>query len=161
MGTEIISDDIINSAKYVLNLHTGLSPYIRGSYSNLWPFLHTDPKYFGYTVHLMSSGIDSGDIVYSGQPDFHISDNYFTINCKSIIICTSMMVKAFEKIKLNQLYSIKQWEKGTVYFNRHWNNYVAYRYFKNRNNVLLKITSKSKNQTSGFFVVENGEKKFV
>ena len=60
MGTCLISRAIIKSAPYVLNLHTGLSPYYRGSHTNLWPIIENDQGRFGVTVHRMSTGIDSG-----------------------------------------------------------------------------------------------------
>ena len=38
-GAALIGQDIIDIPKLALNLHTGLSPYFRGGYSNLWPYI--------------------------------------------------------------------------------------------------------------------------
>ena len=85
MGTCLLDEKILSSAKHVINLHTGLSPYYRGAWTNLIPFIDDNYGYFGVTIHKLSLGIDSGDIIYSACPEINSSDNYSTINSKSII----------------------------------------------------------------------------
>jgi folate-dependent phosphoribosylglycinamide formyltransferase PurN len=138
MGTCLISKKIISLADYVLNMHTGLSPYYRGGHTNLWPIVKKDYGYFGVTVHLMTPGIDSGDIIYTRQPDIDREDNYGTINSKCIILGTDLMVRALALITNGQLDSKKQWTKGKLFLKKHWNNYIAYKYFKRKDRFLLK-----------------------
>ena len=45
----------------VINLHTSFLPYNRGSAPNFFSFLEDTPK--GVTIHLMDSGLDTGDIL--------------------------------------------------------------------------------------------------
>lgn len=45
----------------VINLHTSLLPYNRGSAPNFFSFLEDTPK--GVTIHRVDSGLDTGDIL--------------------------------------------------------------------------------------------------
>jgi methionyl-tRNA formyltransferase len=132
MGTCLVGKQIIAAAPLVLNLHTGLSPYYRGGYTNLFPFIEDDYGYFGVTVHKMSPGIDSGDIVASARPDILPDDTYSSINARCIISGTSLMVKAVRYAERKPLPAVRQWEMGKVFHARHFNNYVAYKYLKKR-----------------------------
>ena len=132
MGTCLIDEKIIESAKHVVNLHTGLSPYYRGGYSNAWPIIKEDPNKFGVTVHNMSLGIDSGNIIFSSQPGISSDDNYGTINSKCIILGVDKVIETVRNIKINKMLSLKQWEQGELQSNLDWNNYVAFLYFKKK-----------------------------
>ena len=158
MGTCLIGREIISSAKYVINMHTGLSPYYRGGNTNLWPFIENDFGYFGVTIHLMSLGIDSGSIIFTKRPKIEQSDNYGTINSKAIVLGVKLMVKAIEYIEDNRLNSIEQWEEGKLFFDRDWNSYLAYRYFKNRDRFISTYCELQKeDRLPKLKLIENGE----
>ncbi len=157
MGTCLIGREIISSAKFVINMHTGLSPYYRGGNTNLWPFIENDFGYFGVTIHLMSLGIDSGRIIFTKRPKIEKIDNYGTINSKSIVLGVKLMVKAIEYIEDNRLSSIEQWEEGKLFFDRDWNSYLAYRYLKNRDRFLSTYCELQKeNRLPKLKLIENG-----
>lgn len=157
MGTSLIGKDIIESAKFVINMHTGVSPYYRGGNTNLWPFIERDFGYFGVTIHLISLGIDSGNIIFTKRPKIEESDNYGTINSKSIILGIESILKAIELIKNNRLNSIEQWEDGKLFFDRDWNSYLAYRYFKTRDRFLSTYCRlQRENRLPEVKLVENG-----
>lgn len=44
-----------------INLHTGLLPYNRGLWGNIYPFLDGTPA--GVTIHYIDEGIDTGDVI--------------------------------------------------------------------------------------------------
>ena len=159
MGTCLIGKEIINSAKHVINLHTGLSPYFRGGYSNLWPIVKKKYNMFGVTVHELSEGIDSGNIFFSCQPELNENDNYGTINCKCIQLGAKKVIESIGYIEKNSLNSIEQWMKGNLFFNSDWNNYIAYKYFKNKKHVIFKsIENIENNSQSEIYLVNNGKK---
>ena len=137
MGTCLIGKEIISSAKFVINMHTGLSPYYRGGNTNLWPFIEKDFGYFGVTIHLMSLGIDSGSIIFTKRPEIFKDDNYGTINSKSIVVGIDLMVESIKLIENGEINSIEQWREGKLFFDRDWNSYLAYKYFKHREEFLL------------------------
>jgi len=157
MGTSLIGKEIISSAKFVINMHTGLSPYYRGGNTNLWPFIEKDFGYFGVTIHLMSLGIDSGNIIFTNRPIISKDDNYGTINSKSIILGIDLMIKSIKLIENNKMNSIAQWTDGKLFFDRDWNSYLAYKYFKNRDKFLLTYCELQKNNTlAKIKLIENG-----
>ena len=111
-------------------MHTGLSPYYRGGNTNFWPFIYREFDCFGVTIHKLSTGIDSGDIVYNRQVLTEEEDTYSSINCKAIILGTELMINAIKSIENNQIKAIKQWERGKLFNNRDFNNFYVKRYFK-------------------------------
>lgn len=130
MGTCLVSRAIIESAPLVINMHTGLSPYYRGGQTNFWPYLYGDMDCFGVTVHKMSTGIDSGEIVHSVQIMPEPLDNYASINCKAIVKGTELMIDALKRYKAGELRSLPQWDKGMVFNSDDFNAYHAFRYFR-------------------------------
>ena len=159
MGTCLIGKKIIESAKRVINLHTGLSPYYRGGHTNIWPIVNEKPNMFGVTVHEMSLGIDEGNIIFTNQPDINKNDNSATINCKSIQLGTKKVIESIKNIENNSLNSINQWTKGKLFFNKDWNNYVAYQYFKRRDNIISQsLKNIEKQSLPKICLVNNGRK---
>ncbi|MDC1328955.1 formyltransferase family protein [Pseudomonadales bacterium] len=158
MGSCLIRREIISIAKYIINMHTGLSPYYRGGYTNLWPILNDDYGYFGVTVHTMSSGIDSGEIVYTARPNISLEDNYGSINAKAIILGSDLIVATIKHIKDDDLTTKKQWLHGNLFHNHHFNNYIAYKYFKKRRDYINKFCELAqKNKLDNVVLVKNGE----
>jgi len=47
-----------------LGVHLGLSPYYRGSGTNIWPLVNGEPEYVGATFMRLDSGIDTGEIIH-------------------------------------------------------------------------------------------------
>lgn len=58
----IIENDIIDSAKYVINLHGSLLPKYRGRTPHVWAIINGEDQ-TGVTAHLIDDGCDTGDIV--------------------------------------------------------------------------------------------------
>ncbi len=50
------------------NIHMGVSPYYRGSSCNFWALADGRADLVGATVHLLSEGLDSGDILFHAFP---------------------------------------------------------------------------------------------
>lgn len=55
-------------ARHALNIHMGISPAYRGSSCNFWALYDGHPELVGGTVHLLSRGLDSGDILFHCLP---------------------------------------------------------------------------------------------
>jgi hypothetical protein len=51
-----------------INIHMGTSPYYRGSSCNFWAMYDKRPEYVGATIHRLSSGLDSGDMLFHAFP---------------------------------------------------------------------------------------------
>ena len=59
----ILRANILATAKKVINYHTGILPYYRGSVANQFAVLRRDAKRIGSTIHYVTSGVDRGDII--------------------------------------------------------------------------------------------------
>ena len=55
-------------ASGAVNIHMGVSPYYRGSSTNFWAMADGRPDMVGATVHRLSSGLDSGPILFHAFP---------------------------------------------------------------------------------------------
>ncbi|MBL7070861.1 MAG: hypothetical protein ISS26_01650 [Candidatus Omnitrophica bacterium] len=136
MGTCLLGKEIISSAPHALNLHTGLAPYYRGDSTNLWPIIEEDFGVFGATVHRMSLGIDSGDIIFTKQPAVYRDDTFGKINSRCIEIGTERMIRAIKGLESGKATFVKQWTRGKLFNSRDVNSYTAYRYFKTKEKYL-------------------------
>lgn len=59
-----------------INLHMGLSPYYRGSASNFWALYDRRPEMVGATAHLLSEGLDTGDVLFHALPPPRVLDPF-------------------------------------------------------------------------------------
>lgn len=157
MGTCMLGRKVLDSAPCVLNMHTGLSPYYRGGRTNFWPFVDNAPGFFGVTVHKMSPGIDSGDIIHSQRVLVEPDDNYATINCRSIAAGTALMIDALKRFEAGTCKSMPQWTSGKVFFDRDWTFKAAKTYFANRETLVRQqIAGEKRGEFSHIRTVRNG-----
>lgn len=54
--------------KQAVNIHMGISPQYRGSSTNFWALCDGHPEFVGATIHRLSRGLDSGDILFHALP---------------------------------------------------------------------------------------------
>ncbi len=69
-GSSYIKDPLIDFLveKKSVNIHMGISPYYRGSSCNFWALYDQKPDLVGATIHLLSRGLDSGEILFHAVP---------------------------------------------------------------------------------------------
>ena len=64
-GSSLIKPDLIDAYKgKFLNVHLGLSPYYKGSGTNIFPIIDKRPEMVGATFMYIDQGIDTGDIIH-------------------------------------------------------------------------------------------------
>jgi hypothetical protein len=51
-----------------VNIHMGVSPFYRGSSCNFWALYDGNAHLVGATIHMLSRGLDSGDMLYHALP---------------------------------------------------------------------------------------------
>lgn len=121
LGSSIIKPNIITIPKIaMMNIHTGLSPYYRGTWSYGWPIVNKAPEYIGVTLHHINSGIDTGDIIYQTRPMLDIHDDLNTIFLKVVSEGIELAVRAVRDIlKDGSIKSYKQpYNTGRLYFQK-------------------------------------------
>ena len=134
-STSILKEDFINKFKgNIINIHAGLSPYYRGSGTNVFPFYNKELEFVGMTVHHISSGIDSGDIVVQGRPKWDREDTTHTIGCKNIILAVDLVSKTidyfFQNGKLTKG-KAQDLSRGHLYYKKDFTDEVVIKVNKN------------------------------
>jgi len=99
LGSSVIKPHIISIPKIaMINLHSGLSPYYRGTWSYGWPVVNGEPQYIGATAHYMDHGIDTGGIIHQTRPSLSEEDDLNSIFLKVIAEGTELMAKVISDI---------------------------------------------------------------
>lgn len=84
-GSSLIKSDLLKLYEgRFLNVHLGLSPYYRGSGTNVWPLINGEPHMVGATYMYIDAGIDTGKIIHQIQADFYIGDSPHSIGNRLI-----------------------------------------------------------------------------
>ncbi len=68
-GSSYIKGELIDFLvkQKAINIHAGVSPYYRGTDCNFWAVADRNFHLVGATVHLLSKGVDSGEILFHLQ----------------------------------------------------------------------------------------------
>ena len=117
-GSSLIKSDLLTKfdGKF-LNVHLGLSPYYRGSGTNVWPLINLEPDMVGATFMYIDAGIDTGKIIHQIRADVYLGDSPHTIGNRLI----RKMTSTYAEIVCNfrNLESEKQpVSEGKLYYER-------------------------------------------
>ena len=93
--------DLLISQK-AINIHAGVSPYYRGTDCNFWALYDNRPHLVGATIHYLSKGLDSGDILYHALAKPR--KNIFEYTMSSV---KSAFYSLEERIKNESIFKIK------------------------------------------------------
>ena len=65
----------------IINMHISLLPWNRGFSPNIWSFIDGTPK--GVTIHMLSAGLDEGDILFQKEVPFNpVEETFETTHIK-------------------------------------------------------------------------------
>ena len=117
-----------------INIHMGLSPYYRGSSCNFWALYDNNPSYVGATIHLLSKGLDSGDILFHCVSKPRSEDSPFDFTMRSVLVAQQGLVSAIDNKSIFSFPAIKQDKSQEIRYtkNQDFNDEVA-REFLDRN----------------------------
>jgi methionyl-tRNA formyltransferase len=119
-GTRLIRSPVLDvRARFgMLNLHAGLSPYYRGGPCTFWTLYNEEPEYAGATVHHITPGIDSGDIVLSAQVRVREGDGVASLDCRVIESGHGLVLRALSLLQQGRAPRVPQWEEGRLFLYR-------------------------------------------
>jgi methionyl-tRNA formyltransferase len=132
-GTNLVGKKIIEACEankvLILNLHTGLSPYIKGGPNcTNWCLATGNLHLIGNTVMKLDSGIDSGPIIATEQTELTGKESLTELHWKVMehgfgLYCD--IVDKISKFNNDTVQAIQQDEigQGVTYFNRDWNTW--------------------------------------
>jgi methionyl-tRNA formyltransferase len=127
-GTNLVGKKIIEIASRrsgVLNLHTGLSPYIKGGPNcTNWCLAERDFHLIGNTVMWLDAGIDSGNIIASEQTALSGSETLTELHWKVMEHAHAMCVCVVAKLASSEsVPSVPQHSLGSgkTFYTADWN----------------------------------------
>ncbi|WP_435097343.1 formyltransferase family protein [Candidatus Pelagibacter bacterium nBUS_27] len=85
-----------------INIHMGVSPYYRGTDCNFWALNDNNLHLVGSTIHLLSKGLDSGNILYHAM-----SNHKSNIYDYSMSTVKSAFYSLVERISNKKIFDIK------------------------------------------------------
>jgi len=84
-GTSIVGDEMLEQARDVaLNLHTGISPFYRGTDCEFWPVVNREPERIGATVHECTAAVDGGRIFATARADWRKEDGLHELFARAV-----------------------------------------------------------------------------
>ncbi len=93
--------------KKSINIHMGVSPYYRGNSCNFWAAYDGHPELVGATIHMLSKGLDSGDILYHAMPKAESID-LFTLGMKAVKVAHDSLAERISSGEIFQYPGIAQ-----------------------------------------------------
>ncbi len=118
-GTSIIKEPLMS--KYsgrIINLHLGLSPYYKGSATNLFPYYHNEPECVGATIHLATPNVDDGPVLHQLRPDIERNDDLHSIGNKTILKAGKVLPEVIKAFSENKILPQKQTGTGKICRNK-------------------------------------------
>lgn len=114
-GSSLIRSKLLTAYKgRFLNVHLGLSPYYRGSGTNVWPIINGEPHMIGATFMHIGRGIDDGQIIHQIQADMILGDGPHSIGNRLIIKMVKTYQDIIKKFKILE-YEPQPETKGILY----------------------------------------------
>ena len=125
-GTRLVKEKMLSISPSIgiLNLHTGLSPYIKGGPNcTNWCLATEQFHLIGNTVMWIDKGIDTGNIFTTELTTFTGDENLDDIHLKVMEHAHDLYVRAIAALVTGNRQSIKQDDllKGTTYYTKQWN----------------------------------------
>lgn len=111
----IIKEDVIEFMNgKIINLHTSLLPYNRGSSPNFFSFYDNTPK--GVTIHVLDKGLDTGDILVNKEVNFDTSKETFKTSYDTLLCEIKELFKEnWDSLKNGEIQTKPQVGKGTYH----------------------------------------------
>lgn len=143
-GTRMIKEKLLSLEPKIgiLNLHTGLSPYIKGGPNcTNWCIATNQFHLIGNTIMWIDKGIDSGNIVTTELTEFNGDETLKDVHIKVMEHAQHLYVEAIAKIGQGKRSNVAQKEigKGKTYYTKDWNakqKWNLIRNFKKFNSVI-------------------------
>ncbi len=127
-GTSLIRKPLIELKfpKGIINLHTGISPYVKGGPNcTNWCLANDEFHLIGNTIMWLDAGIDSGNLIATETVDFTGNESLYEIHLKVMEQAHQLYLKVINQIEkdISKCPSVKQSDidKGNLYLSKMWN----------------------------------------
>ncbi len=111
----IIRQDVIDFMnRRILNLHMSYLPWNRGSSPNFWSHVEGTPK--GVTIHLISAGLDKGEILFQKEVFFDAKKETFASSYECLLSeMIALFIENWQSIKERTYTEIPQTQSGSYH----------------------------------------------
>lgn len=131
-GTSIIKEPLLSNYKdRIINLHLGLSPYYRGSATNLYPYLFEEPECIGATIHIATATVDEGGILHQLRPHMKETDSLHDIGNRTIFEAGKILPQVIKAYSRGNIIPVVPKGKGRLCRNKDITPYVLRKIYKN------------------------------
>ena len=135
-GTYLVKKETLgtNSKYGIINLHTGLSPYVKGGPNcTNWCIANYEFHLIGNTIMWIDEGIDSGNLLLTEQTQFTGQESFLEVHKKVMDHGHNLYIRAIDKIKTGEAKNIQQSSiaEGKTYYTKDWTWREHWRLYKN------------------------------
>lgn len=108
-GSSFIKGELMDflKEKKAINIHMGVSPYFRGSSCNFWAPYTGHPELVGATIHMLSSTLDAGDMLYHALPKPEETD-LFDLGMKAVKVAHDSLAERVRTGEIFEFDAVKQ-----------------------------------------------------
>lgn len=140
-GTNLVRKKVIKETeigKGIVNLHTGISPYVKGGPNcTNWCLAKNWFHLIGNTIMWLDAGIDTGKIIATEQTPLDGDETLFQLHWKVMQHAHGLYIRALKQIASGRkIPSVSQNEiaEGTTFYNADWNRFQIRKALKNFKN---------------------------
>jgi methionyl-tRNA formyltransferase len=136
-GTSMLKKKILDLpiANGIVNLHTGLSPYIKGGPNcTNWCIAEKQFHLIGNTVMWIDAGIDSGDIISTEITPLNGTESLQQLHRKVMDHAHDLYIRSLAEIQKNTVakrVAQKNITVGVTYYSKQWNAQAKWRLLMN------------------------------
>jgi methionyl-tRNA formyltransferase len=97
-GTSIVGDRMLGLAReHAFNMHTGISPFYRGTQCAFWPVANGEPELIGATVHECTAETDGGRIYAVGPAAWDERDRLHELFDRAVVKGADLYVETVRR----------------------------------------------------------------
>jgi len=149
-GTRLIKQKMLSLRPVIgiLNLHTGLSPYIKGGPNcTNWCIATKQYHVIGNTIMWIDNGIDTGNLVSTEITEFDGTESLLDIHIKVMEHGQNLYLRAIRAICNGQPSNVPQETigKGRTYYNKDWGLQEKISLIRNLRDFKKKVNSDAVN----------------
>ena len=100
----------IESVKYIIGGHPGITPYYRGSHSPFWAIYNDDESNIGWTCFVLDKGVDTGPVIKQGRITPNKVETYMSLSWRGMVEIAKSQVEAVRRYELDGKISLKEHE---------------------------------------------------
>ena len=153
-GTNLVGKKVVKASekgKGIINLHTGISPYVKGGPNcTNWCLAKNWFHLIGNTIMWLDAGIDTGKIIATAQTPLEGGETLFELHWKVMQHAHDLYISSIRRIAAGrEVPSVPQSSicEGTTFYTADWNVFQMRKALKNfRNNYPVYFADREKRE---------------